>query len=155
VSPAAYSKNQVRKAGEYLRDFLAGRSGGGTGDVRAEELARALRVVNWWREQHVAPLGGTSAELSYYIGELGLEQVVTQRLQRVMSIADKLHRYPEMKLDRMEDIAGVRAILPTQSDVDALVLKLHRHPGWRNRGVRGYVRAGSPVRSRMAIAAST
>lgn len=54
-----------------------------------------------------------SANLYRYVGEEG-EPIVAQRLKRVPTIAGKLLREPGMKLSRMEDVGGVRAVLPSQ-----------------------------------------
>ena len=45
---------------------------------------------------------------------------VGQRLKRMLTIQDKLLRYPAMKLSTMQDIAGVRAILTNVSQAEKL-----------------------------------
>jgi len=44
----------------------------------------------------------------------------------------------------MEDIGGVRAILPGQSNVDELVRELRRQPRWQIRRVREYITGRDP-----------
>ncbi len=48
------------------------------------------------------------------------DPIVAQRLKRMPTVIDKLKRYPAMKLTTMQDIGGVRAILRSTKDVDAL-----------------------------------
>lgn len=43
--------------------------------------------------------------------------IVAQRLKRLPTIVDKLRRFEGMQLARMQDIGGIRAILPTLKDV--------------------------------------
>ena len=45
---------------------------------------------------------------------------VAQRLKRTPSILAKLRRFPSMKLSRMQDIGGARAVLPGIAEVDDL-----------------------------------
>jgi ppGpp synthetase/RelA/SpoT-type nucleotidyltranferase len=45
------------------------------------------------------------------------KSIVVQRIKRLESIVLKLQKYPKMELSRMQDIGGVRVILP---DMDAL-----------------------------------
>ena len=47
--------------------------------------------------------------------------LVAQRLKRMPTIIDKLDRHPNMKLSTMQDIGGVRAVLPNVKDVYKLV----------------------------------
>jgi len=49
-----------------------------------------------------------------------------QRLERMVTIRDKLVRQPGMALSRMQDIGGCRAVLLTQADVDAAVEHLRQ-----------------------------
>ena len=46
--------------------------------------------------------------------------IVAQRLKRTPSTVAKLRRFTSMKLSRMQDIGGARAVLPTVSEVDDL-----------------------------------
>ena len=64
---------------------------------------------------------------------------VTQRLKRFTTIVHKLQREPGMALTRMEDIGGVRAILPTQAQVLQVAAKLDKADRWTIRRRRYYV----------------
>ena len=102
-----YSGTQVSAAG----DALIARSSS-SGDLRA---ARA--VVNNWRAAHSLPLDRVRAELQERVSAFGKDALVAQRLKRLSSIDAKLRRFSGMKLARMQDIGGCRAVLPSATDV--------------------------------------
>lgn len=79
-----------------------------------------------------------NANLRHYVREYGDEASVTQRLKKFATILDKLDRYPAMQLVTMEDIAGVRAVLPDQAAVDAVARRLRKN--WTVHRARDYVR---------------
>lgn len=62
---------------------------------------------------------------------------MTQRLKRFGTIVHKLYREPHMALSQMEDIGGVRAILPSQTHVDKVRAGIERN--WDVHRVRDYV----------------
>jgi hypothetical protein len=63
---------------------------------------------------------------------------VTQRLKKFSTILDKLSRYPTMRLTAMEDIGGVRAILPTQAAADSRHLRIDYKSGRGHDAVHAY-----------------
>lgn len=62
--------------------------------------------------------------------------IISQRLKRLPSIINKLKRFPELRLGRMQDLAGARIILPSIKDVEIignyLKMKLYAHPEKNN-----------------------
>jgi putative GTP pyrophosphokinase len=135
ISPPVHSKRQIKHAGEILRSFR---------EHDAQEIAQAGLLVDEWRAAHAKPLRSINANLRYYIHKAGVETEVTQRLKRFSTIWDKLIREPRMALSRMEDIGGVRAILPLQVHVDAIVRELESQPRWTIRRKREYVEGRDP-----------
>jgi GTP pyrophosphokinase len=133
----SYSKKQVRKAGRFLRDY-------DPAEHEPDELMNAILVVDSWRAQHAKPLGRTNALLRHHIRKIGCEPQVTQRLKRFTTIVDKLHRHPTMQLNTMEDIAGIRAVLPTQDAVDRLHKQLRSQRRWEIHRTREYVSGRYP-----------
>jgi len=110
---SAYSKNRIKNAGRVLRHFESSTTA---------EMLEAIGVIDAWRASHAKPLRRVNAGLRHYVRKVGVEQPeVTQRLKRFATIVDKLRREPGMALSRMEDIGGVRVIVPTQDQVDAIV----------------------------------
>jgi hypothetical protein len=86
------------------------------------QIIECVGVLESWRGRHAGPLRNANANLRHYVRPFAaIDQdvvSVTQRLKKFSTILDKLGRYPRMQLTRMEDIGGVRAILPTQHAAD-------------------------------------
>jgi putative GTP pyrophosphokinase len=139
VIPQAYSKRQLRRAGRLLRD--AARSRQAPSDKAFWE---AVMIIEWWRAMHAKPLARTNANLRYYVRKTGAEPEITQRLKRFATIVDKLERHPTMQLSTMEDIGGVRAVVPRQTQVDQVVRELRRQPRWKIKRVREYISGRDP-----------
>lgn len=85
----------------------------------SKEYQESIHLVNEWRVCHAYPINTFMATLrtktDRYKGA-----IVAQRLKRLPTIIDKLHREPTMDLTRMQDIGGVRAIFPNLKDVQSL-----------------------------------
>ncbi len=139
VQPVSiYSKTKVDRAGRLFANQIArfAEDPGHFDDLAVlEEAEQAIDVIEWWRSEHAKPLSRVAANLRYYVGEEG-SPVVAQRLKRVPTIAGKLLREPAMKLSRMADIGGVRAILPDQAAVYRVAGRLRRN--WTIKRVRDY-----------------
>lgn len=148
VIHAQYSKSQVNRAGQLLcelRQALVSNLDGALAEIDGPQVDEAIEAVEWWRGRHARPLARVNAGLRYYIRKAGVpEPEVTQRLKRFSTIVHKLGRQPGMQLSRMEDIGGVRAILPTQQHVDDVVDMLQRAERWRIRRLRSYVEGSDP-----------
>jgi ppGpp synthetase/RelA/SpoT-type nucleotidyltranferase len=138
MTDAVYSKGQVNRAGERLRDDARGHAVPLTG----RELEEARQVVEHWRGLHARPLSAVAAGLRYYVAKAGAdERSVSQRLKRYSTIIEKLERHPGT-LTQMEDIGGVRAVLPDQDAVDTVVASLKKR--WNIRRVREYIDGRTP-----------
>lgn len=112
---------------------------------REQEVETAFRVVEWWRALHARPLARVNAGLRYYIRKAGCEQSeVSQRLKRFSTVIDKLSRRPATQLTTMEDIGGVRAIMPQQDQIDEVVRCLQRAERRKIRRLRQYIDGGDP-----------
>jgi GTP pyrophosphokinase len=136
VGATTYSKTQIKRAGEVLKHV----------DTAAEaDLLAAILTVDDWRAAHALPLRRVNANLRYYVRKAGVAvPEVTQRLKRFSTVVDKLQREPGMALSRMEDIGGVRAILPQQAQIDIIVSALRTQPRWKIRRLREYVEGRDP-----------
>lgn len=95
----AYSRGAVNRAGEVL-----------TG-IRDGNVAEALEVLENWRASHLYPLNTFQATLRAKIRTIDKEALVAQRLKRLPSIISKLQIEDGMKLARMQDIVGLRAVV--------------------------------------------
>lgn len=104
----AITATQVKKAGKILSDPNSSKA----------DQDKAIEIVDKWRSKHSAPIKTFQNILAKrcktaYDGEF----IVAQRLKRMESIVNKMRRFPKMNLAKMQDIAGLRVILPTVQDV--------------------------------------
>lgn len=132
-----YSKTQVNRAGqlwaEHLRAAVQGSRRVGDQGV---ELREAIEIIDWWRGEHAKPLSRIGGNLHRYTADEG-KPIVTQRLKKLPTMLGKLFREPGMKLARMEDIGGVRAVLPDQGAAYRVARRLRRN--WTITRFRDYV----------------
>jgi len=100
-----YSRKQVDRAGNVLINEKSSE----------KERTQALEVMNNWREIHKYPLHIFKKRLKESAEGIDKNALAVQRLKRLYSIVRKLKRYGKesdsMKLSRMQDIAGCRAVL--------------------------------------------
>jgi ppGpp synthetase/RelA/SpoT-type nucleotidyltranferase len=82
---------------------------------------QALAVINNWRSSHSYPLQALKMTLLGRAKRVDDKVVVAQRLKRLTSIRAKLRRFEEMKLSRMHDIGGCRAVVRNVRCVAQLV----------------------------------
>lgn len=95
------SKKRVNRAGAAVR----------TGTATEEDL----RVIDEWRAAHRGVLNTFQAILRNRTKDTGI--AVAQRHKRKRTIFDKLDRFPQMQLARMDDVAGCRLIFGRVSDL--------------------------------------
>lgn len=86
-----------------------------------EDYNIALDILSDWRSAHAYP---THAQL-IFLRRLALKtdgnSIVVRRLKRSPSIINKLKRFPDMKLHRMQDLGGCRAVVSTARHVAELM----------------------------------
>jgi hypothetical protein len=111
---SVYSKKAVMRAGETLIDKSA----------TENSHLLAMDVLSNWRAAHAYPMHSLLMTLRQQSVAVDKGAIVVQRLKRTPSIVEKLSRYPEMKLHRMQDISGCRAIVSTVRDVERLAIKI-------------------------------
>lgn len=126
-----FSKSQVDAAGRWLRALVELQSEERESRIASDphQLIEADEILEWWRRDHAYPLTKVNAKLRHYLAPYGRAKV-TQRLKKWPTIISKLHRHPTMRLSAMQDIGGLRAVLPTQEAVDAVADRLRKN--WRN-----------------------
>ena len=83
-----FSKKQIDKAGKTIA----------SSNLSADELQKALEILNNWRSSHAYPLQVITSNLR----RNNPNAIVVQRLKRLDSIAGKLKRFPQMRLYRMQ-----------------------------------------------------
>lgn len=106
-----HSRSSVDRAGECYVDPEASQS----------DKDRARLVINNWRSSHSFPLNTLQTNLRYAASTVDPDPTVAQRIKRLPSIRHKLERIPGMKLSRMQDLGGCRAVVSDVKRVDALL----------------------------------
>jgi ppGpp synthetase/RelA/SpoT-type nucleotidyltranferase len=86
----------------------------------SKDLDEAYAVLNNWRSAHSYPLNTFQMTLRRKARNIDSKAVVSQRLKRLESITNKLHRQSGMKMSRMQDIGGTRAVVQTMNDLRKL-----------------------------------
>lgn len=102
-----YSKRQINRAGEILISDSASVS----------ERSFADEVLTNFRAAHGYPINTFQATLRAKLKSIDEKAIVAQRLKRTPSIVLKLKRFEGMKLARMQDIGGLRAVVSSVSRV--------------------------------------
>lgn len=139
---ASVSRSKINKSGKRVAKVWPGLIDGSTAlrDLSSAETAKlgeAIAVIDAFRHEHAYPLTLARANLVHYVRNTR-EAGVTQRLKKLPTILDKLGRYPAMSLSTMEDIGGVRVVVPGQADADELSRRLRKN--WTIDRYRDYVR---------------
>lgn len=134
-----YSKRSIDRAGNTLRRTLANDGP----PPPAEEIANAISLVEAYRRAHGSPMLSARMGLRSCIDTAELEVVeLTQRLKRMPTVIDKLRRLPTMKLSRMQDTGGCRAVFKTQEEANLVQERFMANSVQRNGvddGMRDYL----------------
>jgi putative GTP pyrophosphokinase len=132
------SKTRVNKAGERMAAWWAGKL-----KLSDDEMWDEYLVIDEWRQQHAYPIALCMPGLRNWVGGVSsLGTPPAQRLKRMRRILAKLARHEHMKLARMQDIAGARAVLGGPLEVEAVSAKIHRY--WKPIRVSDYRDDPSP-----------
>ena len=94
------NKKQINKAGEIIRN----------GTVNEKE--QTIELLNLWRANHMLPLRNIRAIVDSRLKKLSIDCIVGQRLKRMPSIIGKITRFPDMSVSKMQDVGGIRIIVP-------------------------------------------
>lgn len=105
-----YSRSQVDKAGVALAAEGASQ----------ENVEWATAILGNWRACHGHPVNTFQATLRTKLKQIDPNAIVAQRLKRAPTIIDKLQRNRTMKLSKMQDIGGLRAVVGTVEEVGKL-----------------------------------
>ncbi len=125
-SAPRYSRGQVDAAGEILIHppplfALPKPASKNIRCVSIDEL-NAIDVINNWRASHNWPLYAIRKTLQSRAKRITPEAVIAQRIKRLTSIRKKLqaNEYRHLKLSKIQDIGGCRAVMPTVAQALAL-----------------------------------
>ena len=96
-----FTRGQVDAAGRVLVDPT----------YEFNDFENTLEIVSNWRSAHSRPLYTFRFGLRRYATNVDPGVLVAQRIKRLSSIILKLQLRPTMRLSRMQDIGGCRAVL--------------------------------------------
>lgn len=121
------SKMAVNRAGELVRWFIYETKD----EPVSSEVLEAWGLMESWRSFHASPLSAVATSIRRYVIQedclVDNRVDVTQRLKKRPTIYNKLNRYPNMKLSQMQDIGGVRAVLPDLDCVARVSRRLRKN----------------------------
>lgn len=113
------SRGEINRAGRCLADWWVG------DDEISDEVANAYGIVKTYRASFRYPLVKVNmGARSMVQTATGGPVIVSQRLERLPTILNKLGRHPGMNFARMEDIGGCRAILPSTTKVEEVAQRM-------------------------------
>jgi hypothetical protein len=105
-----FTKGEINRAGEILAED----------SPLIEDLDWTANVLGNWRACHGYPINTFQATLRARLKTIDDTAIVAQRLKRTISIVEKLRRFDTMRLARMQDIGGLRAIVSNVAKVREL-----------------------------------
>lgn len=111
-----YSKEQVKQAGISLLNA----------EVKSARFKESVPIFHNWRSSHAFPMQIMLDLLRKNSIKIDKNSFVVQRLKRVPSIFQKLAREKNMSLNRMQDIAGCRAVVSDVGKVRKVIESLKR-----------------------------
>lgn len=119
------TKGRIDRAGDRVRAYMLDEL-----QLGDKELLDDFDVIWRFRRLHAYPLTLVTANLRYHVGKASSRVVIGQRLKRLPTIVSKLSREPGMKLSRMHDIGGCRAIVHDEQELRAIVASLKAARGF-------------------------
>jgi ppGpp synthetase/RelA/SpoT-type nucleotidyltranferase len=99
-------------------------------------------LAQQWRRSLSYPLALVTPGVRNWVAQESGQMIVAQRLKRMPQIISKLRRFPTMRLSQMEDIAGCRAVLLDNGEVEAVGKRIERK--WKVRYRSDYRQEGKP-----------
>ena len=109
--PPNISKSAINKVGQLLA----------SDDASIGAVVDARRQLAQWRAAHLRPLHLLANDLMSRLQRMKMQAIVAMRLKRLFRIVAKLKIQGHMSVSRMQDIAGIRVIVPSIQDARALV----------------------------------
>ena len=115
VPAPEYSKKEIVAAGRILAERRL---------PLTNEVAEAFRIAHAWRTAHALPMRRVRNDLKGKVRRSGGTGLTAARIKRMASIRAKLARTP-LSLYQIQDLAGVRAIVPDLADVERIASLYH------------------------------
>lgn len=103
-----YGRHQIDKAGNIVLS-----------SKNEEEVKQAINKINDWRSLHLSIVDELQKKISSILEDKNIKfTFISKRLKRLTSILYKLDINPKMRLGGMQDIAGLRIVLPNIQTLD-------------------------------------
>lgn len=108
-----YSMMDVRRAGKRLTETIP------WNEETHDDVVRMFQVINNFRDAHVIPMKSVRASVAGHMRGRGVAGFTAARSKTLPSIRRKIRRHAT-QFDRMNDLAGVRAVADDMAGVNAL-----------------------------------
>lgn len=116
-----YSRSKVNKAGEILVKYFYDKDP----NIKERDAVMSYSILSNWRAIHTYPINTFQSTLRNKLKTIDPTALVAQRLKRIPSIIQKLKRFENMHLSRMQDIGGLRAVVSSLPKVEQLKENYH------------------------------
>ena len=121
------SKSALDKIGQNIRED------------KAEVIDLAISALNNWRESHGEILQKYYNYANILAKAIDKDNIIiAQRLKRLPTIVNKLKRFKDMRLSRMQDVAGIRIIVEDIKQLDLVDNVLRKNENLKR--VKDYIR---------------
>lgn len=112
-----YNSSKISKAGKII-----------ISSTNKDEYSQAVEMINDWRTLHLPALDELQNEIISLLNNKNIRiYSVSRRLKRFSSIQNKLDRNPESKLGTLQDIGGLRIVVPTIHILNKALAILKEH----------------------------
>lgn len=135
----AYSKNQVKKAGECIRKE--------NGDIE-----KSIEIIQQYRAAHLYPLMIVKNLVWKHAQKINKNAIIARRLKRLPTIIDKLRRKTldgvtanSIAVTRMSDIGGCRVIVEDRLQLLLLDSSLDKSRTTHKSKVKDYIKSPKPT----------
>ena len=105
-----YSRRAVKRAGKILANVITEEQSSNP------EVIEAFKVFRNWRLSHAYPLVLCRNDLRKYLREADISADIPTRIKRNETIRRKLTGARPFSLDKIQDLGGLRVVLPSMSE---------------------------------------
>ncbi len=109
-----HSKSTIRRAGKLLAKHIP------ESQSSDSEVIIAFKAFNDWRLSHAYPLLLCRNDLRKYLREADLKADIPTRIKRGETIRRKLRGTHPLNLDKIQDLGGLRVVLPDMNAVEKI-----------------------------------
>ena len=129
-----YSRRKVKRAGKILANVISEEQSSNP------EVIEAFKVFRNWRLSHAYPLVLCRNDLRKYLREADISADIPTRIKRNETIRRKLTGARPFSLDKIQDLGGLRVVLPSMSEVDKITaIYLSRNTRYEIRRSKDYI----------------